>query len=204
VAERKLPDDVDPQSGFRLPLPDRDGLDEEARAVYDRFNDPNSDTYVGLRGPGGIRLHSPENSKTIQAVNRYIRYGAGIDPRDRELSILVVARELDSQFEWTAHESEALKRGVSQETVDVIKYRKATDGVPEADALIIHLGRQIFGDHRLTSETYALALERFGAAGLVDFVSLMGNYAQTAALLAAFDMQIHPDWEPLLPLPDEG
>jgi len=84
--------------------------------------------------------------------------------------------------------------------VDVVKYRRDTAGVPDADALIIHLGRQIFGDHRLSPETYAAALARFGASGLVDFVSLMGNYAQTAALLTAFDMQLHPDWEPLLPL----
>ena len=35
-------------------------------------------------------------------------------------------------------------------------------------------------------------------------IRIATHYAQTAALLAAFDMQIHPDWEPLLPLPDEG
>jgi hypothetical protein len=29
----------------------------------------------------------------------------------------------------------------------------------------------------------------------------MGNYASTAALLCAFDVQLHPEWKPLLPVP---
>ncbi len=197
--ERNLPSDVDEESGFRLPLPDPEGLDAAARKIYDRFNDPDSGTYVGLRGPGGIRLHSPQNALCVQALNNYIRHQAGISKHVRELSVLVTAREHDSQFEWTAHEGEALKAGVSQATIDVVKYRRDTAGIPEADALIIRLGRQIFGDRRVTQDTFAEAMAAFGARGLVDLVSLMGNYAATAALLTAFDMQLHDGWDPLLP-----
>jgi 4-carboxymuconolactone decarboxylase len=39
----------------------------------------------------------------------------------------------------------------------------------------------------------------FGSRMLVDLVSVMGNYASTAALLCAFDVQLHPGWEALLP-----
>jgi hypothetical protein len=41
----------------------------------------------------------------------------------------------------------------------------------------------------------------FGPHKLVELVMLMGNYAGTAALLAAVDMQLHPGREPLLPIP---
>jgi 4-carboxymuconolactone decarboxylase len=34
---------------------------------------------------------------------------------------------------------------------------------------------------------------------LIDLVSVMGNYAATAALLCAFDMQVHEGDAPLLP-----
>jgi hypothetical protein len=36
---------------------------------------------------------------------------------------------------------------------------------------------------------------------LVDLVALMGNYAGTAALLTAFDMQLDPSQPPPLPQP---
>ena len=46
-------------------------------------------------------------------MNRYLRNKSGIEPRLRELAILATARELDSQFEWAAHEDEAQARGGS-------------------------------------------------------------------------------------------
>ena len=45
------------------------------------------------------------------------------------MAILVTAREIDSQFEWTAHEPVALKEGLSQEIIDIVKYRKSVAGV---------------------------------------------------------------------------
>ena len=200
MTDRKLPDDVDPESGYRLPLPDRDGLDPVAQKIYDYFADPDGTSYVGLWGPGGIRLHSPRVAEHTQSINRYIRREAGIDPRLREIAVLTTARAHDSQFEWTAHEPEALEQGVSQEIIDVIKHRKPLDGLDDIDALVIQLGRELFEEPRVTPETFARALEHFGRRGLVDFVTLMGNYAQTAAILKAFDMQIKPHWEPLLPV----
>jgi 4-carboxymuconolactone decarboxylase len=38
--------------------------------------------------------------------------------RVRELAILTTARELDSQFEWAAHEPEALGEGISREIIE--------------------------------------------------------------------------------------
>lgn len=193
------PEDIDPESGFRLPFPDRDALDDEARALYDRFCDPDGGSYVGLRGPGGIRLHSPQLALRTQAINNYLRRDAGIPIENRELSILVTARELDSQFEWCAHEDEALKAGIGPEVIDIVRYRKPVDGLPELQQVIILLGREMFGDHKVTPETFARALALFGKRQLVDFVSVMANYANTAAILCCFDMQLPPGKEPGLP-----
>ena len=193
--------DIYEDMGARLPLPTRADLPDEAQALYDYFADPASGSYVGLRGPGGLRLHSPPVALAMQPLNRYLRRHSGIPRPVRELSILVVARELDSQFEWTAHEPEALKEGISREVVDIVKHRRPADHLPETEAVVIALGREIFRDHRVTPETYARALALFGRRMLVDLVSVMGNYAATAALLCAFDMQVHEGTEPLLPMP---
>ena len=45
----------------------------------------------------------------MRALNRYLRFEAGFTPRMREIAILATAREMDSQFEWCAHEPEALE-----------------------------------------------------------------------------------------------
>ena len=71
-------------------------------------------------------------------------------------------------------------------------------------AVIIDLGREMFGARKVTPETFARAKQMFGPHKLVDLVLLMGNYAGTAALLCAFDMQLHTGQEPLLPIPEGG
>ena len=103
-----MPSDIDPQSGFRLPLPKREDLDEAGKAHYDRATAPGA-SIAGLQGPTGIGLYSPKASAHARALNRYLRFEAGFAPRIREIAILTTAREMDSQFEWSAHEPEALK-----------------------------------------------------------------------------------------------
>jgi 4-carboxymuconolactone decarboxylase len=199
-SDRAYPADVHAESGFRLPLPKREDLAEDARRLYDRAVDPKSGSIKGLRGPGGIKLYSPKVSEYGQPLTRYLRWESGFDGRIRELAILVTAREADSVFEWQAHEPEALKEGVPQATIDIIKHRRPTAGLAEPDKIIIDLGREIFVARKVAPETFARAQKQFGAKALVDLVSLMGNYAGTAALLCAFGMEIEPGDQQLLPL----
>jgi 4-carboxymuconolactone decarboxylase len=198
---REMHSDIDPQSGFRLPLLRREDLDEAGKRSYDRAHTPGK-TIVGLHGPAGIRLYSPKTAEAHDTINQYLRFHAGFEPKLREIAILTVAREMDSQFEWAAHEPEALKAGVAPEIIDAIKYRKPTDslGLSETDAAVIEFGRQLFHDHKVAPAAYARMRALFEPGPLVDLVLLMGNYASTAALLAAFDMQV-PDGKPLLPVP---
>jgi len=194
-----VPEDVDPESGCRLPLPRREELDEAGQRAFDSLTDPEGGTIRGLRGPGGILLHSPELSRHTRPLNRYLRYESGLGGRVRELAILTTARELDSQFEWAAHESEAFAEGISREIVEIIKRRTDTSGLDETDAIVIELGREIFGARQVSPATFARALRQFGRRALVNLVALMGNYAGTAALLTAFDMQLDPIQAPPLP-----
>ena len=156
------PTDIDPESGCRLPLPRREELSPEAQQTYDRIAAPGSGNLRGLRGPGGIQLHSPEFSRHTRPLNRYLRFNSGLGARVRELAILVTAREHDSQFEWAAHEDEARREGIAPELIDIVRYRRDLAGLDEADAIIIALGREIFGARKVSPETYAGALALFG------------------------------------------
>jgi 4-carboxymuconolactone decarboxylase len=198
--ESQMPSDIDPQSGFRLPLLKREDLDETARKTYDSAATPGANI-AGLQGPAGVQLYSPKTTAHLRAINRYLRFEAGIPPRIREIAILATAREMDSQFEWVAHEPEALKEGVPQNVIDTIKFRKSTAGLDAADAAVITLGRELWHDHKVAPATFAKLKELFGPSKLVDLVLLMGNYAGTAALLTAVDMQLHEGKQPLLPIP---
>ena len=194
-----IPKDVDPNSGFRLPLPKRDDLDDLGKKMYDMYAGPDSHSIAGLRGPAGIRLYSPLEAEHESQHNHYLRFDAGFNGRIRELAILVSAREVDSQFEWAAHEPAARQEGLDPKIIEIVKYRRSTSGLPETETVVIQLGRQMFGQKKVAPDTFARALRLFGPRGLVNLVSLMGDYSATAALLTAFDMQLPPGQKAPLP-----
>jgi 4-carboxymuconolactone decarboxylase len=194
-----LPKDVHPESLSRLPLRRREEMDEQGQRFYDAVVGPQSRTLVGLRGPSGIWLHSPELGERMRRVNQYLRFEAPLGRRLTELAILVTARELDNQFEWTAHEPAALAEGLSQEVIDVVKHRRPAAGLGPAESVIIAFGREVFRDKKVGSETFARSVELFGYEGVVNLGALMGNYAATAIMFNAVDQQLHPERTPLLP-----
>ena len=82
-----MPSDIDPKSGSRLPLPNRDDLDEAGKKAYDRGTTPGA-TIAGLQGPAGVQLFSPKTAAHVAALNKYLRFEAGFTPHVREVAIL--------------------------------------------------------------------------------------------------------------------
>ena len=195
-----LPADIDPQSRSRLPLVKRENLDEAGKAAYDAVVDPKSRLRAELIGPAGIWLNIPELSPHIREINWYLRNRISLDTQLAELIILVTARENDGQTEWTAHEPASLREGLDPKIIDIVKYRKPIVGVPDKEAAIIKLGREVLRDKKVSSETYAESVQVFGQRTVIEIVMLMANYTMTSVILHAFDQQLRPDLTPLLPV----
>lgn len=194
-----LPKDVYPESLSRLPLLEREEMDAQGRRFHDAAVGPQSRTLVGVQGPSGIWLHSPILGEHLRAANQYLRYETDLDRRLTELAILVTARELDQQFEWTAHEPAAVRDGLDQKIIDVVKYRKSVSRLGTKEALIIGFGRELFRKKKVRPRTFARAVEAFGWRGVVNLAAVMANYAMTAVMLNAVDQRLRPGQRPLLP-----
>ena len=173
-------------------------MDEEGQKVYDFLVDPESQTLAGLTGPRGFYLYSPKAGRHLSQANTYLRFESGLDFQVRELAILVAAREMQSQFEWTMHEPVAREVGLEPAAIDVVQYNKSPQDLKERDALIIRFGRELMRENKLSSGTFSQVVQEFGEEGLVTLTLLIGNYVRTALLLRAVDMQLPRDREPLL------
>jgi len=145
-----------------------------------------------LTGAAAIRLHGSQGN---------VRFQSSVGRDLTELAILTTAREHDQPYEWSLHEMEAIAVGLDPAVIDVVRHRKPLPGIGEKESAIVQAGREIFGKHKLSSETYARALKLFGERDLVDLVDLMGNYAGTSARLTVFNQHMPPGWKQFLPLP---
>jgi hypothetical protein len=143
-------------------------------------------------GPGSIRRHGSGNRALAEAA---------IGPRLRALAALVTSRQLNSPYDWTINELRGLKDGLEPSLIDVVRLGKSLVGLPEKEASLIALGREVFGEHRrVTSETYARALKAFGEKALVDVVVVMGEHCDDHIMLTIFDQRLPEGQRSLLPL----
>jgi alkylhydroperoxidase family enzyme len=142
-------------------------------------------------GPAQIRLH--------QAGRKSLEMHLG--KRLMALAILVTAREHDQQYDWTMNELAARDDGLEATIIDTVRERKTLARLGEKEAALIQFGRELFGKHMVSAETYASALKIFGETDLVDLVDLMAQHSADATLLTAFDQRLPGGQKALLPLP---
>jgi 4-carboxymuconolactone decarboxylase len=109
-------------------------------------------------------------------------------------------KRLDAQYEWTMNEPAALQEGLEPAVIDRVRHRQTVTGLPEKEAVIIEFGRELFGRHSVSAQTYAHALKAFGERDLVDLIELMAQHAADITLLTAFDQQLPDGHKPLLPI----
>jgi 4-carboxymuconolactone decarboxylase len=190
-----LPPDVHPETGNRFPKARREELEELGKEMFDAL------PATARGGPSSVRIFSPKVAEAMRMENDYLRQESGMDPQIKELAILVTVRELDSQYIWTSHEPQARAAGVPQAVIEAVKHRRPLAGFGEKETVIIQLGREAVGQHKVSSETFARALKLLGRQGLVNVVALMGNYAANAILLNTVDQQMDPGVTPRLPIP---
>ena len=116
-----------------------------------------------------------------------------------QLAVLIIAREIDQQYEWTAHEPAGLRQGLEQSVIDVVKYNRGVTGLSDKDATLITFGRTLYREHRVSSELWQKMIGHFGRQHTVQLMMIMGDYFRVGFMMNAVDQQLPPDRKPLLP-----
>jgi 4-carboxymuconolactone decarboxylase len=204
VAEGEIPPDIQRDSWARLPRLTRDEMDADGRRAWDIIVNPKSRYAGGTTGPVTMWLYSPRMAEHIFPASTYLRYETGKDQRLTELAILATAREVRSQYEWTGHETAALKAGLEPAIIDIVKNRRSlegtgTPGLGDKERIIIQLAREAVSEPKVSPATFQKAVEIFGRKGVMDLAGLIGYYSFVNITLKTFDVQLAPGRTRLLP-----
>jgi len=160
--------DIRPDTRSRIAWPTRDefAMDED-RSAYDR---PIAARPQFAKAPdlaheepgNGIRLHIPivhiAYRDTIQNLNQK----NGLQPRYQELATLVACWENKVEFDWVNHLTHS---AAPLDIVEVVRANKDTSGLDEKDAVLIHFGRELFRQPKVSSETFGSMERLFGKRG---------------------------------------
>jgi hypothetical protein len=184
------PPDIHPVTLSRLPPVTPEDLDEEGRRLLAERPD-----FTAGPGPTHVTIYSPrERSLGIPTGEE-----SPVGPRYFQLAVLIIAREIDQQYEWSAHEPAGLRQGLEQSVIDVVKYGGDVTGLSDKDATLITFGRTLYREHRVSSELWEKMIGHFGRQQTVQLMMIMGDYFRVGFMMNAVDQHLPPERRALLP-----
>jgi 4-carboxymuconolactone decarboxylase len=169
----------------------RENLSPAQAEVY---NSINAGARGGVRGPFRVLLHSPELAKRVEQLGLYARFQCEVPERLRELSISVVARHWQADYEWHTHAALALKQGLAEEVMEAIAGGWRPIFAQEPDEIVYDYVSRLLADGRVSDAVFQRARALLGEAGIVDLTGLVGYYSLLALTINAFEV----------PLPEDG
>jgi 4-carboxymuconolactone decarboxylase len=112
---------------------------------------------------------------------------------------MIIARELDCQFEFTAHAVLARQRGIPADAVAAIGRGEVPDGLDDVETALVSFVRQLVIGHRVDDPTFEALRSLIGLPALTDVVGAVGYFTFAAHALNAFDVEVREDQRPELP-----
>src|SRR6202050_969564 len=188
--QKTLPRDIHPVTLSRLPPVTAADLDEEGqRLLAARTN------FTPGPGPNHVSIYSPrERDLGIPSGEK-----SPVGPRYFQLAVLIMAREIDQQYEWSAHEPAGRRQGLEQAVIDVVKYNRDVASLSDKDATLITFGRTLFREHHVSSELWGSMVSQFGRQRTVQLMMIMGEYFKAGFMMNAVDQHLPSGRAALLP-----
>jgi hypothetical protein len=185
-----LPADIDPVTLSRLPWVKAQDLDEEGKKLL-------ASRPPAKPGPGPTHVNSYSPRERSLGIPSGVNSPVGA--RYFQLAVLIMAREIDQQYEWSAHEPAGLKQGLEQSVIDVVKHNRPVTGLTDKDATLITFGRTLYREHKVSSELWQKMIGHFGRQQTVQLMMIMGDYFRVGFMMNAVDQHLPPDRKALLP-----
>jgi alkylhydroperoxidase family enzyme len=193
-----LPPDINPVTLSRLPPVTPADLDEEGQKLLAARQNVNP-----APGPGHIGIYNPKASEGTGALGRALGVPTGetsrLGQRMYQLVVLITAREIDQQYEWSAHEPAGVRQGLEQSVIDVVKYDRPVDGLADKDATLIRFFRALLREHKVSSDQFAKMIAAFGKQRTVEMIELAGDYWTVGTMMNAGDQHLPATRPALMP-----
>ena len=169
------------------PLP-RDAWSDEVRGLLDPDDSgrPVLNLYATLaRHPIFFR------PRAVQSA--YIRTGATLSDRTREILILRIGWLCGSEYEWSQHVRAARRIGMSDDEIQRIAVGADARGWDPFDAALIRATDELHRDDTISEATWRALSARYGVPELIDVVITVAGYRMVSIALNSLGTQLEPD-----------
>ena len=138
-------------------------------------------------GPYASLMHHPALAEKVGDLGEYLRLGGTLPGDIRELALLITARSVNQAYEWVAHARIARNEKLPDDVIEQVRTKGDLASLP-----VRYAGPAKAVQHVLAYQSIPQALQDqmqkdLGITGLMELVTLAGQYRMIAGVLFAFD-----------------
>jgi len=137
----------------------------------------------GMNGPFNVTLRSPEMGDLAQQLGAQLRFHSALTAKQRELAIILTARDWTAQYEWTAHARLALQAGIGKDAVDAIAAGRRPTSLGPDEVTVYNFVTELLKTRQVSDPVFNAALAKLGEKGVVDLTGLVTYYGFVSAML---------------------
>jgi len=167
----------------RLPDP-LSTLTADARRVYDKITAKRGQM---KGGPFASLMHHPALAEKVGDLGEYLRFGGTLPGDIREMAILITARSVNQGYEWVAHAKVARTEKLPDDVIERIRTRGDLSALPPRYARPARLVQHVLAYESIPQGLQDQVKDELGMPGLIELVTLAGQYRLIAGVLFAFD-----------------
>jgi 4-carboxymuconolactone decarboxylase len=144
--------------------------------------------FGNVRGPFSILLHSPKLAERLLKLVTFNREESVVPGNLRSLAILAAVREKEAAYVWSAQVGAARRAGVAETTIDLLRAKGDSSGLPAEQRDIINYTRQLMRTNRVDQAVFDALRDRFGVQWLVELTAAANYFAFLSGMVNAFEV----------------
>jgi len=143
-------------------------------------------------------VNHPDLAKRWLVFGNHILGKSTLPAREREILILRIGYLCQSGYEWGQHVVIGKRSGMTVADINACKTGPETEGLTEADRLLLLATDELHADAHISDTTWAGLAEHFSTQQLMDLVFTVGQYNLVSMALNSFGVQLDeglPGWD---------
>jgi 4-carboxymuconolactone decarboxylase len=116
-----------------------------------------------------------------------------LDPKLRELAILLVATHTGADYEWIQHVGISRAIGIDDKQIAAVRRGELEAACLTSEArVLLRFTDEVLQRPRADEDTFAAMRERFPPRQIVELLLVIGNYQMLARIMTTLDIDLDP------------
>lgn len=137
-----------------------------------------------------MAAHIPSTLLHLIRMGNALLTKTKLDPKLREMAILLTAEVLDCEYERRAHRMFGKEMGMTDEQVKAIKDFESSPAFNDAERAVLRFASEVAQRGRVKDSTFAALSKHLDEDMMVELAQTVGFYGMLGRILLAFEVDL--------------